>query len=72
MKGESPSITLVILISQPKPYSVDFDDRVWKLQSGNVRLIARMKGEAPSTTLVILVSQRKPYSVAFDDRACKL
>ena len=57
MKGEAPSITVAMLVSQPKPYSVTFDVRAGKLHSDNVRLIARMKGEAPNTTLAILVAQ---------------
>ena len=52
MKGEAPSITLVILVSQPIPFCEAFDDRAGKLQSKNERLIATMKGEAPSITLV--------------------
>ena len=62
-----------MLVSQPKYYSVAFDDRAGKLHSDNVRLIARKKGEAPNTTtLALFVSQPKPYSVAFDDRVGKL
>ena len=69
MKGEAPSITVVTLVLQPKPHSVTFDDRAGKLQSENVRLIARMKGEAPSITVVTLVCKPKPHSVTFDNRA---
>ena len=53
MKWEAPSITVAMLVSQPKPYCVAFDDRAGKLHSDNVRLIARMKGEAPNTNLAI-------------------
>ena len=35
---------MVTLVLQPNPHSVTFDDRAGKLQSENVRLIARMKG----------------------------
>ena len=59
MKGEAPNTTLAILITQPKHYSVAFDDRAGKIHSDNVRLIARMKGEAPNTTLAILITQPK-------------
>ena len=72
MKGEVPTTTLAIIITQLKHYNVAFDDRAGKLHSDNVRLIARMKGEAPSITVAMLVSQPKPYSVAFDNRAGKL
>ena len=72
MKGEVPTTTLAILITQPKHYSVAFDDRAGKLHSDNVRLIAGMKGETPGITVAMLVSQPKPYSVAFDDKAGKL
>ena len=72
MKGEAPSITVVTLVCKPKPHSVTFDDRAGKLQSENVRLIARMKGEAPSITGATLVSKPKPHRMVFDDRAGKL
>ena len=49
-----------------------FDDRVGKLQSEYVRLIARMKGEAPSITMATLVLQPKPHSVVYDNRVGKL
>ena len=71
-KGEAPNTTLAISITQPKHYSVAFDDRARKLHSDNVSLIAKTKGEAPKTTLVILITKPKPYSVAFDGRAGKL
>ena len=44
IKREAPSITVAMLVSQPKPYSVACDDRAGKLHSDNVSLIARMKG----------------------------
>ena len=72
MKGEAPNITVAMLVSQPKPYSVDFDVRAGKLHSDNVRLIAVLKGEAPNTTLATLITQPKHYNVVFDDRAGKL
>ena len=72
MKGEAPSITVVTLVSEPRPHSVVFDDRAGKLQSKNVRLIVRMKGEAPSITGATLVSKPKPHRMVFDDRAGKL
>ena len=40
-----------------------FDDRAGKLQSENVRLIARMKGEAPSIPMVTMLSQPRPYTM---------
>ena len=63
MKGEAPSITVVTLVSEPRPHSVVFDDRAGKLQSENVRLIVRMKGEAPSIPMVTMLSQPRPYTM---------
>ena len=72
IKGEAPSITVVTLVSQPKPSIDIFDDRAGKLRSVNVRLTPTIKGEAPSITVVTLVSQPKPSIDLFDDRAGKL
>ena len=64
IKGEAPSIAVVILVSQPKPPIVNFDDRAGKLQSENVRLMPTIKGEDPSIAVVTLVSQPKPSIVS--------
>ena len=66
IKGEAPSIAVVILVSQPKPSIVLFDDRAGKLQSENVNS-KRLPFQAGGS--VLMCSHKNVMHVALSNLA---